>query len=88
MKYGYRLQLRVNMENIMLSERSQSQNACLHRDRKQTGSCREPEGERMGRACLMRTGFAFGIKRFGTRKRCSLHNFVNVLSAVELYTFK
>ena len=64
---------RVNLKNILLSERNQTQkvtygmilfigniqNKSIHRDRKESGGWEEGGNENY---CLMGTGFLFGVK--------------------------
>lgn len=53
----------ANMENIIRSERSHLQKACLHRDTAQSNGCHALEGEEMRSGCFMGTGFASGVMK-------------------------
>ena len=87
----------MNLENIMLSGRSQTQKATSiwntpnmpSKDRKQTGGCQELRGGEIGSNCLMAVAFFLGWWQCsGTRLKQWLHSIVNAPKATKGFTLK
>ena len=75
----------------MLNQRSQSENLCLHGDRKQMGGCQELGGGRLGSSHLKDTRLALGVMKMFQNiflKKWWLHHIVNVLNVTGLYPLK